>query len=273
MAYVERYQTLEGELRALGRGLAVPPAPPMAASVRERIERGTRPDRGGLLERLLATGRASGWRPAVTALAVVLVVLAGALAIPPVRTGLAHLLHIRGVDLQRAPHPLPSMSPSPAGPGSLRLGDRSTLAQAQAAAGFRVLVPEALGDPDQVYVLTGSYGAAVTLVYLPRPGLAETHGTGVGLLLTEVRGTVDRPLLGKLAGPDTQVTEVGVGKDPGFWLTGAPHQIAVQLGQDIHPEYLRLAGDTLVWGDGARVWRIESALDQQSAVRVAGSLR
>jgi hypothetical protein len=273
MADRERYKGLEAELRALGRALAVPAAPRMAASVRDRIERSTRLDRRGLLERLLSTGRWNGWGPAVAALAVALVVLGGALAIPPVRTGLAHLLHIRGVDIQRAPHPLPSISRSPNGPASLSLGSRSTLAQARASLGFPVPVPEALGDPDQVYVLTGTYGTAVTVVYLPRPGLPETPGTGVGLLLTEVRGTVDRPLLGKLAGPGTQVTEVGVGHDPGFWLTGAPHQIAIQLGQDIHAEDLRLAGDTLVWGDGARVWRIESALDQQSVVRVAASLR
>ena len=92
MADGRRYQALEAELRALGRDLEVPLAPPIAASVRDRIDRGTPPDRGGLLQRLLATGRASGWRTAVTALAVVLVLLAGVLAIPPVRTGLAHLL-------------------------------------------------------------------------------------------------------------------------------------------------------------------------------------
>jgi hypothetical protein len=267
MTELDRAVQLEADLRALGRALAVPPTPALGAAVRRRISTAPRP---GLAERLF--GRPS-WRSLVAAVAVLLVVLGGALAIPPVRSGLARLLHIPGVDIQRAPHPLPSVSPSPGGPASLGLGDRSSLAAARALAGFTPRIPQALGDPDQVYVLRGTYGTAVTLVYLPRPGLPEVRKTGVGLLLTEVRGSIDRPLLGKVAGPDTTVTEVRVGPAPGFWLAGAPHEVGIQVGQDIHTEPLRLAGDALVWGDGTRVWRLESGLDQQAAIKVAESLR
>jgi hypothetical protein len=164
----------------------------------------------------------------------------------------------------------------------LRLGRRVTLAQAQAHAGFHIVLPAALPQPDEVYLGTPGQGGPmpgpppgqavqVALVYRAGPRLPRATTTGVGLLLTELQGS---PMLGKFLDVGTRVEPVSVHGAPGYWLTGKPHGFGY-LGPNGQPyiESVRLAGNVLLWQHGTLLLRLESALPKAAALRIAGSVR
>jgi hypothetical protein len=261
---------IEELLAGVGRHAEWPPTPDLATAVRRRLERAG--EAGAERRWTLPSWRLSP-RLAM-GFALVLIVVGGTLlAAPPVRNGIARFLHLPGVDVQRAPHPLPSATGGKPGAERLGLGAPVTLAEARARARFPVRVPGSLGPPDQVYVLAVRGDVAVSLVYLPRPGLPEARAAHVGAIITQVPGLVQGNYMKKVAGPDTIVAETSVGGHPAFWLTGAPHAVGVENGDLLSPEPLRLAGDTLVWSDGSVATRIESALDLPAVLTVAAALR
>ncbi len=211
-------------------------------------------------------------------LAAVAAMLAVALGVPPVRTAIAHWLGIQGVVITPvhtlAPSPSPPPAASPSGLGSnLDLGQSSTLEMGRRTAGFQVVVPQSLGSPDAVYIRS-DLGPVVTLVYTPRIGLPPSGQTGVGLLITEFRGATDPMLIQKFVAADTTITPVTVDGGSGFWLGGAPHQLAYHLpGGSFVPDTLRLAGPTLVFERGDVTVRIEGDLTESEALAIAHSLR
>jgi hypothetical protein len=244
---------LERRLTDLGRHLEFPPTPPLAAMVRPHL---TRPSRGPRITR---------WR---VVLAAAIAILGVAFGVPPVRTAIAHWLGIQGVVI----NPVRSL-PTPSGPGAnLNLGRRSSLESARQSAGFRLLVPQALGAPDAVYTRF-DIGPAVSLVYAPRAGLPQSRQTGVGLLVTEFRGATDPVLIQKFVGPGTTVLPVTVNGGSGFWLGGAPHEVAYALPDgSLQPDTLRLSGPTLVFENGPVTIRIEGAVTEAQALAIARSL-
>src|SRR5258706_473451 len=106
---------------------------------------------------------------------------------------------------------------------NLQLGLPVPLAQAQAETKFQILVPAALGGPDEVYFSGRFADGKVTLLYRARAGLPEAPTTGVGLLLTEFRATTNQEFLQKMLGPGTTIESVTVNGEQGFWVAGAPH--------------------------------------------------
>ena len=172
--------------------------------------------------------------------------------------------------------------PPPSGPtvsptlaplaGSLALGEAVSFADAQRQAGFTVVLPTApdLGPPDATYL----NGHRVALIWASRPGLPETGSPGVGLVISEFRGTVDPGFFEKILGPDTTVTKVAVGGSPGYWISGAQHFFFYidpqgQAVNDDHPT----VGDVLLWTAGDVTYRLETSLGMAAAVRLAESLR
>ena len=253
---------LEQRLADIGAYVEFPPTPALAAMVRPRLAQPA-PRPTANRARLI--------------IAAVAAILAVALA-PPVRTAIAHWLGIQGVVIT----PLPSLSPRPAphattsasGLGSnLGLGQRSTLATARSTAGFAVVVPQTPGPPDAVYTRS-DLGPVVTLVYASRPGLPQSGQAGVGLLITEFRGATDPMLIQKFVTPQTTITPVTVDGGAGFWLDGAPHQLAYDLPDgSLVPDTLRLAGPTLVFERGEVTIRVEGNLTETQALAIAHSLR
>ena len=63
----------------------------------------------------------------------------------------------------------------------------------------------------------------------------------------------------------TGVTDVQVGRHRGYWIDGDPHEVVYE-GPDGRTTSTRLAGNTLIWSDGARAYRFESALDREDAL-------
>jgi hypothetical protein len=241
---------VERLLADLGPAVEWPPTPDLAPRVRRRMARG-RPPGPNLTVLLLAAALAAA--------------LAAGLA-------LSVYLGLRGATISRV-QTLPSTSPQqPGGVGArLDLGVRyGSTAEAAAVAGFRPLVPQSLGEPDEVYYRPDP--GVVTLLYRPRPDLPPTSDREVGALVMEARASVDRNSFAKLAGPGTTVEPLTVGGSRGFWISGAPHGFFFYTGAG-RTDSFRLAGDVLVWNHGELVVRIESSLDRDRALAVAGTVR
>ena len=249
---------LERELVLLGRSLEWPEARDLAPAIRVRI----RPARSWTDSR---------WAMAA---AVAVVVLAALLAYTPSRDVIADWLnlHLRLQSVNTLPSPSP-LAPGPLGE-RLGLGGQSTLPDARAQIEWKVLVPASLGDPDEVYLpYTGPPDREVTLVYAARPGIPTSGQTGVSVLITEARGTVNSQFFGKFIGPGTTLEEVTVGGHRGLWIAGQPHDFYfIDSTGLVRDETLRLAGNTLIVDFGGTIVRIEGDLTKAQALQIAQSL-
>lgn len=236
---------LDALLVEVGGDVAFPPTPPMVDEVLAALA-DRRPSH--LARRLRI------------AIAVAAVVILAVVALPGPRRALAELFGLGGVAITTTPE----LSPAPAA-GELT-GRAVTPEAAQAAAAFTVLSPEGYGDPAVVRFDDGIPGGLVTLAF-------EAGQGGYGLVITQMLGSVEAPLLEKVVGPDTTVTRVSVGEAGGYWIQGEPHLVIVldRDGRDRADEP-RLVGNTLLFvRDGVTI-RVESALDLDGALAVAGSL-
>lgn len=264
---------LERALRDLGAHLAYPPAVDLLPAVRARIEH-----RGSGFAQLL-------WSPrfaVVPALATVVILLIATVAFQPVAATAAEALGLRGLVIFRTAQtpspatPRPSASAS-ASPGGV-LFDAHRVASVDDASrevGFRVLVPSALGPPDEVHVRVTGQDAQAFLVYQPRGGIPPSSQTGIGVLITEVRGSFEVQLLGKLLGPGSKAEELKVSGAPAVWIEGAPHQFFYRApnGQFIQ-DTLRLSGNVLVYDEPSGLLvRIEADVGKDRALAIASSLR
>jgi hypothetical protein len=225
---------LDAALRELGRQVEFPPTPDLASAVRTRL------------------GERRWWRrPVGIALAVLVVALGAALAVPAARTALLDWLGLRGVSIVRVEH----LPPAPV-IGHLDLGRPVTLAEARSRAPW-ILVPSE--SPDRVYVSAAIPGGKVSLLW----------GTpaNVRLLLTEFRGEA---FVQKLIAPDAKVEPVDVG-DSGAWLD-QPHVLTYRdrYGR-FREDTARLAGKTLLWQQGEVTLRLEGELSKEKALQIARS--
>lgn len=240
---------LERELSALGSLLNVPDAPGLVADVRAR-----------LVPRTLRV------RPVLVAAVAAVLVAVGSLNTPVV----ADWLRAGGVELRRE---APPTAPAPPDDGGvLRLGDRSTLRGAQAAADFALVTPAALGPPDEVWLQRAGGTTVVWFAYRPVPGLPEAASTGYGALFAQSRLQVaDNLLATKFVEPGTRLTPVKLGTGPAYWVEGV-HFIGLRRASgEVVVDELRLADNVLLWERGAITLRFESALALDDALRIARS--
>lgn len=237
---------LEVTLREIGRSFHPPDSPRLAARVRARIAERREPRRP--------------WILALAPALLTLVVLAGgAVAVEVVR--------LRGVDVFR----VPAVSLPPRRP--LDLGERATLAVAQAVQRPLYLSSDpAFSAPEEIYVRREGSGQ-VSFVYLPRPGL-PAGPTGHGALVSQLRGVLDASLIGKGVGPGTRVENLRVGDAPAIWIEGEAHFFFYRDGSgNIVQETLRLAGNTLLWQRDGTLLRLEAEVGRQRALEIATSFR
>jgi hypothetical protein len=238
---------LEHALRRLGERVEFPPTPDLASRVRRGLEEA--PPRR--------------WRPSRRALTVTLAVLVlavgTAFAVPSARSTILDWLGITGVDIVRVDK-LPEVAP----PADLGLGEQVTLAEARTRVPYDVVVPHAkgLGDPDAVYV--ARHGSSYQVSFL--------WGTPdrVRLLVSEFRGFA---MAEKMAQPGTNTELVRVHGQPGVWFAGAPHVFLYTDGGDPEEETMRLVEHALVWQRGPLTLRLEGEISKQDALEIARSVR
>lgn len=143
------------------------------------------------------------------------------------------------------------------GPG---FGERIPLREAETRlAGRELLLPgtRGLGEPDEVYAYRSSRNGGVVLVYGAGAGLPSEGDAGVGLVLTEVPGSLESayPRGGDLA--DAAIGEVSVGAGRGYWA----------------PSGGRHLPNALFWERGGLALRLEAGLPKREMIGIAESVR
>jgi hypothetical protein len=276
---------LEQALIALGRHVAYPPTPDVASRVRTTLERepahppSPYPGARCGLPLPITTARISWF--GFLAVCLLVAIVAGVALSPNMRTAIADRLGLRGVRiswLEDAPPP-----PTPVGE-ALILGRPVTLAEAQAAAEFPLLLPtaEAFASPREIYVSGEGADAMISFIYPAAPGLPAASETGAGALLTQFGGRTERSLIEKgLRGPsesgvpETLLEPVTVRGVPGFWISGTPHAVFFVCSGpgECRQEPYRLAGDVLLWEYEGVTLRLESGLSRDKALAIAESVR
>jgi hypothetical protein len=222
---------LERALVALGRELDIPPEPDLRSRVRERIERRTRYRRAALL-----------------ALAVLVVAVGIALAVPPARSAILRFFHIGSVTIERV-DTLPAARERSLVAG---LGSALSLRDAEKSSG----VPLVLAGPRPRR-------------FYAQPGLIATvlHYRGKSVLLAEFQGD-QMGLTKKFVSPDTSVEPAPIGSF-GVWLEGGKHVLTWQRASgEIRQMERRLAGNVLIWAEGARTYRLEGGLNKGEMVEL-----
>lgn len=255
---------LESVLRDVASHVVYPATADLVPAVRERIAPHPRPSFWREL-----------WSPrfAVVPAAVTVILLALAtVAFQP--AGARAIDGLRGLVIFRTaatPSPAPSATASPGGVFS----DAHRVASVEAASqevAFTVQVPSALGPPDEVYVSSSPQVAQAFLVYAPRPGIPASAQTGIGLLVTEVKGSFDFALLGKLAGPGTKTEQLTIDGQPAVFIEGLHQFFYLTAGGAFVNDTIRLSGNVLVWNRGDLLVRVEADLPRDDVVRIASSL-
>jgi hypothetical protein len=241
---------LELALVELGRSIDFPPTPDLAARVRERIAAEQPPRRSFLPAR----------RTLVIALAVAAVAIGALMAVPGTRAAILEFFGIRGVAIEQV-ETLPTVPKT----ADLNLGEPVTLDGARELADFDVVVPEALGDPDEVYFSDFPPGGMVSFVY----GSSEEPRA----LFTQFQATVRDTFLKKME-VTTDVEFVDVDRQPGVFLSGAPHVFGyIDADGQFREETLRLVGNVLLWERAPLTLRLEADIPLDEALRIARSVR
>lgn len=275
---------LEAGLRDLADAIAYPAASAALVAIVGARLRDTRPGAGRVW---LPGDRSRRVRVAFLLAAALVVLLAAVVA--------AAVIGLPGIRIvfQERPMSSPSatvvaspapVSPSPAGPtalgGSLFLGDPIQPAGLDVAAGRHVLRPTRLPAPATAWIDRGPALPVVSLVWPASPTLPDTAAngsttpTGIGAILTEIPATIEEPYLGKVIGTGGTVERVSVGGQPGFWISGAPHELVLvdRNGQGISST-TRLAGSSLLWMHDGQTLRLETGLDRARAIALGTSVR
>jgi hypothetical protein len=227
--------SLEHRLQALGRELAVPPEPDLAANAR-------------------ATTRSFPWR--WVALAAAIIALAAAFAVPSARTSILRFFHIEGATVERVETLPPAQERSSAG----GLGRRLSVRAAERLVGFRLLLPPLATEP-QAYLLEGVLATVILRV------------DGRPVLLSEYAAR-DYGLLKKLVGDKTVVEPVRVAGEPGLWVEGPPHTLTYfSASGEFRQRTVKIHGNVLLWTHGPVTVRLEGRISKAQALRLARQIR
>lgn len=262
-------EALERALRGMGTSLTFPNAGQagldIAAAVRARLEAGPVPPQRPWQRLMPATRPLRRGLALALAALLVLAAVAGAVGL-----GLPGIRIIFG-DPPSVP-PIASATGTGLAPlgSTLGLGVARPIGEAEEMVGFDLVLPSdpALGPPDRAFV----DGGRVALVWSARPGF-PAGPDGIGLLISELRGSVDDGYYEKVVSSGATVERVTVNGGRAYWISGAPHFFMYidpdgAFVEDNH----RLVGDTLIWSDGDLTFRLESALGRDAAIELAESL-
>ena len=245
--------TLERDLGALAAGFPDPP------DLTARVATGVR----------LASSRRRRRRVAVLALALVLLVPATALAVSSdLRNRVLDSFGLRDVKIitvTRLPEAGPEVRP-------LQLGTRISAARARKIIGAGSGAPGILGAPDGIFEQPLSTGVDVTWSY-DASTIADRLGPRRRVLVSFVRGTIFKTILGKSVPSATKTIRFEIDGQPALLLTGHPHLLLQLYGAGgLEQTFTRFAGTTLLWQRPALLIRIEANLPRSVLIRIARSI-
>jgi hypothetical protein len=274
--------TWEQAVAQLARRFEYPPTPNIASAMQLPSAVGRPLTTDHRLQTTARSGRPSAvGRRLAWALLIIALLVGGLLAVPQTRAALLSLFaRVGAIDIfidETAPPASPTTQP-PAGAPAIsppatatprsttapaahslelfELGEPSSLDEARRLADFLLVVPAALGEPDEVYVHRGIDLPAVTLVW---------RGEGGLLTLTEI-GVEE--FANKFV-HDEAVTDADVNGKPAVWLAG-PHRL--QLLGNWQENELLIESNVLIWAADGVTYRLEGDRTEAEMVEIAESL-
>lgn len=263
---------LEEMIRRAAADFSYPATPNIAARERARLADSSasrRPTRFGF------------------ALALVLIVLAAALLVSPVRARVLDWIRIGAVRIfftqPTATATLPAQTPSPAGAlqgpvtatpqlvptatpldSLLQVAGATPLEQAREQVSFPILLPaypEDLGEPDYVYIQRFS----TPVVFLVWADDAEPGRVRMSLSMA----SSDQPIFEKY--DPRSVTDTEVHGEPAVWIEG--DYVMVLRNGDFTMSRLITAGHVLIWDHDGMTFRLETDDSLDEAIRIAESIQ
>jgi hypothetical protein len=266
---------LERDLKRLGRDVEYPATPSLAAAVGRRLEGSRQPPApDGRRDR---RWRQPTLRAGLLAAALLLLLAASVTAaVPAAREAVLEFLGLRGATVERVPALPAGLHARP----GLDLGRSVGLPGTRRRLGFRPLLPSDLGAPAAVFVNADPPGGELTLAYAPRPDLPRSRLTGVGLLVSEIRGGFGPGFYGKFAPPETEIERLRIDGHGAIWVQGL-HGFQKRLHGFLYKDArhtfrtarARLAANTLLLQRGPVMVRVEGRIDLAKAEAIARSLR
>lgn len=216
------------------------------------------------------------------AAAVVVVLAVVLVAVPGPRHAIARWLGFDSVRIEPGVITVPptvatSTSPATTPPtttapvSELGLGAPVSITVAMSDTGLPDPTPTLLGDAQSVHVVQPPASGQIVLVYAPSALLPESSVTGVGALISVMPAHIEEGFFRKTL-EDSTVRSVVVDGATGYWIEGAPHQLLFSFGNDVLPDSLRLATNTLLWQRGDHVYRLEADITLEAALRIAASV-
>ena len=219
--------------------------------------------------------------------AVVVVLAVALIVVPGPRRAIARWLGFDSVRIEPGAVTVPtvaaSIAPATDPPGTasasttttpvpeLGLGAPVSIDEAMSNTGLPDPTPALLGDPQSVHVEQPPARGQIVLVYAPSPILPESSVTGAGALVSVLPAHIEDGFFQKTLG-DSTVQSVDVGGAVGYWIEGTPHQLLFEFGNEVLPDTLRLATNTLLWQRGDYVYRLEADITLETALRIAASV-
>jgi hypothetical protein len=156
----------------------------------------------------------------------------------------------------------------------LDLGPPLSIAEAMSQTGLPDPAPTLLGAPQSIHVVLPPASGQIVLVYSPSDLLPQSAVTGVGALVSVLPAHIEEGFFRKTLGTEATVRSVDLGDVSGYWIEGSPHQVMFEIGADqVQPDTLRLATNTLLWERDGFVYRIEADISLETAVRIANSVK
>jgi hypothetical protein len=264
---------LELALTDLAGAIAFPaPSPAFASRVTTRIEAAPAVTEPAWRRWRRRASAPAGGRPVRRSLLIaVVLLLVAATVVAAIGLGLPGIRILFGEISPSAT--VPARSPgvgAPLGSG-LGIGVNVPFDEAAVLVEFQPRLPTGIGEPDETFVS----GGRLTLVWAAQPGLPEIEGAGgIGLLVTELRGTIDSGTIEKQVNEGATVRDARVDGKPGYWITGPPHTLVYrQPNGEYVQESRRMVGDVLIWRDADLTLRLETSLGFEEALRIAESIR
>jgi hypothetical protein len=263
---------LETELRELAHHLELPLPADQVQAVLARLGPSRAPEFGSVESG--PPGSAPWWQIALahrrrvhrTIAAAVLAGLAVLSVSPAGQAAVSKVVSVAGVALRFG------AAEAPRRPERLPGETGTTIEAARKQAGFAIVVPAALGDPDDVTV--SDSGRVVSLSYRAGPGRPPPGPGAIAARLDEYAGDLDGVFLKQLGVDGTvEYLDLGAG-EMAVWIP-APHAVQYVDGAGVpRLDSAHLAARTLIWQVGAVSFRLEGQFSRDQAVAVArGTLR
>src|SRR4029079_7974793 len=127
----------------------------------------------------------------------------------------------------------------------LGLGPSVSIQGATSASGLPDPSPAILGDSPSIHVVQPPASGQIVLIYPPSALVPESPVTGAGALVSVMPAHIEEGFFEKTLGSTSTVRSASVDGNAGYWIEGSPHQLMFVFGDQIQPDTLRLATNTL----------------------------